>query len=914
MITSHWSHGRARARTRAPSVRVLALLAALRLALSAVPAWAADALDGNVTLDIPAQPLSQALMQFAREANVQVMLNGNLTDEKTSTVLKGTLPARQALETLLRGTGLAYRVKNKTVTVAPVGSLTLAEARPIRVADGDPPSNSDVGVVSDSPTSASAGDIASDKNTGENTSLEQVTVTGTHIRGAAPVGSPLVVYDRESIDQSGAATIAQFAQTMTENFTSTSPYATTYGNSSGGLNQTLSNGYGGSAFNLHGLGADSTLTLLDGHRLSAGGTDGSFVDLSLIPLSAVEKLEVLSDGASAIYGADAVAGVVNIVLKKNYDGAESSIRFGYPTDHGGQETTASQLLGKSWGTGNLMAVYEFDRQESIESNERDFIPAQPQSVDILPADKRQSVLLNGHQQLVDQNITLSGTFYYGDRESHSTYPNFGLTVADASTLKQYGGLLYLTHNFAVDWNSSLDANLSKTLASSNDLFPAFGLLVQNATNTELQEVGLQADGPLFKFGDGLTVRAALGAGLRSEQLLSTAVNIPTNLKRNVSDLYGELNLPLVASSQNLPMIDKLSVSAAVRYDHYGDFGSSTNPKIGISWSPIADLGIRASYATSFRPPLLNQLAPLPQFYTQLEPNAASPTGTTDTLINQSQGNPGLRPEKATSVNAGLDYNPAAIPNLATSTTYFRTNLKDQIGGPPVVGNIFVGAPIYAQPGLASFINQTPSLSTVQSIFNGPGFDGDLAGGGPAAVQAIFADEITNIARTVVSGVEGTGKYSLDTNEGRWTLSMAGTYYLENRYFGVSGAQGVSLLSIIGEPVRFRTRDGISWSQAGFGQSLIMNYSIGYKNALFTPETTISSLTTFDYQLTYRFLDGVGFTDRSGVSIALSVQNLMNRNPPFVAVPVGPSYTNIGFDAVNASPLGRVVALQVTKLW
>src|SRR6185436_20355269 len=87
------------------------------------------------------------------------------------------------------------------------------------------------------------------------------------------------------------------------------------------------NAFSGSAYNLHGLGTTSTLTLLNGHRLAPAGLGGLITEISQIPLSAVDHIDVLTDGASAIYVADAVAGVVNIVTRKDFRGAESGLRY-----------------------------------------------------------------------------------------------------------------------------------------------------------------------------------------------------------------------------------------------------------------------------------------------------------------------------------------------------------------------------------------------------------------------------------------------------------------------------------------------------------------------------------------------------------------------------------------------------------
>ncbi|AXU20355.1 hypothetical protein C7W88_16885 [Novosphingobium sp. THN1] len=125
----------------------------------------------------------------------------------------------------------------------------------------------------------------------------------------------------------------------------------------------------GASINLRGLGTSSTLTLVDGNRLALGAAS-SIVDISLIPASAIERIEVLADGASAIYGSDAVAGVVNVRLRRGYEGAETSFRVGMAD--GFSEVQASQLAGLRWNSGSLMAAYEFYRRDRLGAQDRDY--------------------------------------------------------------------------------------------------------------------------------------------------------------------------------------------------------------------------------------------------------------------------------------------------------------------------------------------------------------------------------------------------------------------------------------------------------------------------------------------------------------------------------------------------------------
>ena len=115
-----------------------------------------------------------------------------------------------------------------------------------------------------------------------------------------------------------------------------------------------SNGYGTAQVNLRGLGINRTLVLLNGRRIVNGGTGAnSSVDLNMIPSALIQRIEVLKDGASAIYGADAVAGVVNIITKKNFSGAKLDVKYGATTQSDGENSELNFTFGGDYDKGNV---------------------------------------------------------------------------------------------------------------------------------------------------------------------------------------------------------------------------------------------------------------------------------------------------------------------------------------------------------------------------------------------------------------------------------------------------------------------------------------------------------------------------------------------------------------------------------
>jgi outer membrane receptor protein involved in Fe transport len=196
----------------------------------------------------------------------------------------------------------------------------------------------------------------------------EIVITGSNIRGLRDGPSPVQVIDRAAIERDGYGTVAEAIAALPQNFGGTGTEDTVLTNTD---SSTLNFAVGSSA-NLRGLGSDATLTLVNGRRLPGSGGKGDFADLSLIPLAAVERVEVLTDGASAVYGADAVGGVVNLILRQRLDGGETRLRIGGATQGGASDLQIAHVQGLNWATGSLIAAYEFQRRGHLAAEDRAF--------------------------------------------------------------------------------------------------------------------------------------------------------------------------------------------------------------------------------------------------------------------------------------------------------------------------------------------------------------------------------------------------------------------------------------------------------------------------------------------------------------------------------------------------------------
>lgn len=200
----------------------------------------------------------------------------------------------------------------------------------------------------------------------DKTADTEITVTGSRIRGVAPTGAPVTTVNRAAIEASSAINTAQILQEVPQIF-NLGVSENSRGQSGGSPNITY-----GSGINLRGIGPYATLTLLNGRRVVGQGTQGLTVDPSIIPSLALERVEVVADGASAIYGSDAVAGVVNLILRKEA-GAEGLLRYGVADGY--SERQVGALYGTRWKGGQATFTLEHTRRSALNGRDRDFFRA-----------------------------------------------------------------------------------------------------------------------------------------------------------------------------------------------------------------------------------------------------------------------------------------------------------------------------------------------------------------------------------------------------------------------------------------------------------------------------------------------------------------------------------------------------------
>ncbi len=303
----------------------------------------AQAMETRSSFSIPAGDLASAIDAFSRQSGLQILYKPELLSGRRVDAINGSLANQEVLTRLLKGTDVQWeRVNGGTIVLKPNASRRRDEPKAV-------PSNKSV--PADAHTSVQ--------------DLEEMVVVGSRL-GTSPVESamPIKVITREDIDRSGAGNIAQALSYLSEISLNNT------GDSEIGGAGLIGGNTNSSTVQMRGLPRGTTLVLINGRRAGDSAmfsSTGQF-DLSTIPLALVERIEVLPAGASAVYGGDGLAGVVNVVLRRDAQGAELRIRK--TVADGYDREMVSAMWGKSWDRGGMTVAANWNRNSALLAAER----------------------------------------------------------------------------------------------------------------------------------------------------------------------------------------------------------------------------------------------------------------------------------------------------------------------------------------------------------------------------------------------------------------------------------------------------------------------------------------------------------------------------------------------------------------
>ncbi|WP_225011183.1 TonB-dependent receptor domain-containing protein [Novosphingobium percolationis] len=857
-------------------IRLLAAVAISALAIASL----ASAQDGQrQDYNVEAGDLGAALRTVSRLSGREIIFGAEAVKGKHAPRLRGTYSADEAVRALLEGSDLTAEFRKDVILIRGRSEAS--------------------GEIADRP--AEEGDII---------------VTGSHIRGGHAT-SPVIEATRTAIENQGLNDLASFARSIPQNF-------------SGGQNPGVIGSEGGSenvnsssTLNLRGLGADATLTLVNGHRVAYDAA-AQGVDISSIPLVAVERVEIVADGSSALYGSDAVGGVANIILRRDFDGLEASAHFGAATDGGYVQQQYSVVSGDRWASGGFVAALDFNRSTDITSNQRSYTTSLDDSATLFPALKQYSAVLAGHQNLTgDIEFEFDGQF--SDRASSVSSPFF--VTSDVRTngtrtdqkVTQFSLTPRLRFKLPRRWELTLTATHgnSDTDVGVSSYFQGNAVAQSKVTyENRLDAIELGAEGPLFPTPGG-EARLAIGGGFRSIHLYG---NIRTTFggvtgstsqdftaKRDAYFAYGELSLPIVGPKNERPLLHRLILTGATRYEAYGGVAGVATPKLGIVYDPTSDISIKATWGKSFKAPTLYQEFSARQAF--LVPGdifqAVAPGFGTVLVLGGSGAD--LKPERATTWTTTVVVRPRFLEGLRLEASYFDLKYKQRIVAP--INDLLRAFSSEAYSDLRT-LNPTAQqvLSAIAGVPAGlTNQTGELFD--PAGVGAILDNRFQNAARQSLRGVDLAASYGIDLDASD-RLELTGVAsYLESDQQLSPGQPTLQRAGTLRDSPHWRGRGAATWSRDNFSLTGVASYIGGTLDDRFEPFVRVGSFTSIDAVARVKTRSASG--PLSGIEATISVLNLFNEKPAIVRTtnPATPPY-----DSANYSSIGRVISFTLTKAW
>lgn len=892
---------------RASGVAVAVSLALVGLSF----ADSASAVGRRMT-SIPEQDLSSALRELAREHQFSVLARSEIVRDVRTAGAVGEFTTEDALRKLLSGTALTFQyLDEKTIAIVPLNARSSMETAQYGLGTGINLAQASAEVELPEMKIPATSESTAPTQSAKKMEVEEIVVTGSHIRGTT-AASPIIAIDSARIREEGFADLGEVIRSVPQNYNG-GQNPGVLGALTGSGNISNQNGTGGSGLNLRGLGPDATLTLLNGRRMPYSGF-AQTIDISAIPVEAIDRVEIVADGASAIYGSDAVAGVGNVILKRDFDGVTLGARFGTSSDGGLTAREYTGTAGTAWESGGLIATYKTASTDPIYADERDYTKNMDDPNTIYPGSSLRSGLISAHQSIGDSiRIRLdalrterdqlmyqgySGLYYDFRTDTKTSLVSAGIDISLPADWTLYAGA-----GWGKDENTM---HLSQVITGSG----TSTLAVDACYCNEGHSYEISAEGPLFAM-NGSDARLAIGVGNRLNEFhtRNALSHVSSGGEEGSRFAYGEINLPLLGDVANGNGLPRLALTAAVRGEDYDSFGKVTTPKLGLIAAAGADFTLKASWGKSFKAPTLNQIYASRYAYLW---NARSVGGVgypADATVLMSWGGSAtvLDPERARTWTASVSYHPEAHPGLEAELSWFDIDYADRVVQP-----LTATAQSLSNPAFAEFIHYQPTeqaqaelLANYSSAFlnnSGGAYD-------PSKVVAIGDGHYTNARQQWIKGADLSGSYRFELGSSRLTIRGSASW-LDISQQVVAGQDAYELSGNVYWPTELRARLGAVWATGGFTSSIFANFADGVINrtSLNTTERT-GSFTTIDTTLRYKTADDKN--SLSGLEIALYAQNVFDQAPP-LHTPIAPKY--VPFDSSNFSAIGRYIGVSISKHW
>ncbi|MBL8304842.1 MAG: TonB-dependent receptor [Ideonella sp.] len=833
--------------------------------------------------------------------------------------------------------------------------------------------------------------------------LETMEVTGSRLRRIESEGPlPVNVYRREDIDRSGQPTLERFLSSLNE--TSVSAGEGMYGGQQGQ-----------GTVQLRGLPLGSTLVLINGRRVQAvGSSSGNFFNLNLIPMAAVERVEIVPVGSSAVYGGDALAGVVNVILRKAADGQSLDSRLS--VGKGFEDGSVALVTGAQGESGSFLLLGSFGKATALSMSERDFfrdtdyrrfggvdarsmtctpgtvtsstaanlpglgsrtaaIPAlasgQTPTVASFAATAGQPRLcsdLSGFGYALSNARETIGIHASGDRQINRAWSVFGeFTYADDRSATPYGGFAlsnvlvpatnpYNPFGTAVRVTSLLapengrrgaelktrfgrvllgvrgelpggwdveatastsrddgdrvgyaqDVNATARTAALASTDPATALnpfatgraasegVIRSIWTDNVRQnhgrrdqVGVFARGTLARLPAG-PLDAIIGGEVARDRYETSLPGTSIENGRRFHAVYGELRVPLArADGGGGRGAELAALTLAGRRDDYSDFGAAGTYQAGLEVRPTRTWLLRASAATSFKPPTLLQTEVDPvsftsEFFGLVDPARGNARVVGAEVIRTT--NTDLMPEKGKAFALGTSWEPAAGTRLGATAWQLKVN-----------GLIALPAP--------------QALLDNEALFPGVVTRGATVNGVPGAVTRVRFAEV-NFGRVETRGIDLDASYAWSSSAGRWTAAASAT---RMSAYDVAITPGAAAVSRLGRRYtdywapRWKGRMSLGLDARAWGVGLTGRYLGPYQDAG-TTDRRLGNHLVWDLAARLDLKKFGAALDRvRTASLSLGLVNLANRMPEYVSSP--PYY-----DWTQADWRGRTASVRLSVDW
>lgn len=418
------------------------------------------------------------------------------------------------------------------------------------------------------------------------------------------------------------------------------------------------------------------------------------------------------------------------------------------------------------------------------------------------------------------------------------------------------------------------------------------------------------DGPILSLSSG-ELRAAFGAEILHENYAvgsaSGVIGVaPFNERRNsrtVKSLFGEISLPVVGEGNRVPFIYSFNISASGRYDHYDDFGGTFNPKVGVTWQPTPGFTLRGNWAKSFQAPSLAERIDVAPATLSGYPAIALGYNSPKTALFLYPGSsPGLRPQKATTWELGLDIRPEQIPGLAISATYYKINFKDRIGNPPFFNAQLMQAQFsdyinttFTPAQLTAFIDQATLGTTNRADYEG----------NPNSIYALIDARSLNLSALKTTGLDFDVSYNRPTGFGSLFAKVGGSLVLSYDVQARPGGITTRLKDNTVSELRLQVMAGAKVGD--FTGRATLQHTSGYfvaPTAQNLQQSWIKGLNVVNLAFNYD-LQGEGVI--GGTSLSLNIDNVFNVDPPLYN-----GIVNTSQPGYAMFTLGRVVQFGIVK--